>query len=167
MVRSPVPRYAFLAQPLRFWVDVGWKFPDEADVFCCDSLCTALLKLSDSGREPGQKIVPSSISPFICLYWAELAALVGDTVSKLCETSNSRSKALSERRRQRQRDVQCGYLDRRPGRVTAAGCCRTTAICGLPCLSRSVDSCVFDVSSFCFISKLSPQYPCIKLALVA
>ena len=33
-------------------------------------------------------------------------------------------------------DVQCGYLDRRPGRVTAAGCCRTTAICGFPCLSQ-------------------------------
>jgi hypothetical protein len=33
VVRSPVPRDAFLAQPLRIWVDVGWKFPDEADMF--------------------------------------------------------------------------------------------------------------------------------------
>ena len=123
MVRSPVPRYAFLAQPLRFWVDVGWKFPDEADVFCCDSLCTALLKLPDSGREPRQKIVPSSISPFICcVYWARLAAIVGDTVSKLCETSNSRSKALSGRRRQRQRDVHCAVWISRQTTGPSRGC---------------------------------------------
>jgi hypothetical protein len=102
---------------------VGWKFPDEADAPFCDSR-SKCARLSSNHPTPAvskPKIVPSSISPFICcLYWARLAAIVGDhDVSKLSETSNSRDKALSERR-QRVLDIDVGILTRRPARVTAA-----------------------------------------------
>jgi hypothetical protein len=123
--------------------------PTKPMCFCCDSLCTALLKLPDSGREPARKSYHHQFPPSsaVCIGQGLRQFLV-----TLCrnsrDMSNSRSKALSEPASSACLGMDAVWIARQTT-GPSHGCCCLHHGClhaSVPLLRR-LESCGFDVSS--------------------